>query len=114
MCIPQLKLQIDIQYTVELHLNMCIHHNKVMELIGHIIQMFKCHSFHLVKHLVNVLKSQIQKNICQNIQVIIKVPQITIIFLTSVLDVPYIMWNTNQISTTVFLVHVVVDPPYIM
>ena len=54
MCIPQLKLQIDIQYTVKLHLNMCIHHNKVMELIDHIIQMFsKCCSLYLVKHLVN-------------------------------------------------------------
>ena len=74
MCIPWLKLQIDIQYTINLHLNMCIHHNKVMELIDHIIQMLsKFHSLHLVKHLVNVLKSQIQKNIHQNIQVVIKV-----------------------------------------
>ena len=54
---------------------------QVMELIDHLIQMFcKCHSLHLMKHLVNVLKSKIQKNIHQNIQVIIKVPHITIIF----------------------------------
>ena len=52
---------------------------------------------HLVKHLVNVLKFQIQKNIRQNIQVVIKVPLITIIFLNSILDVSYIMLNTKQI-----------------